>query len=381
MKRINFIMFVGLLACISCKEVAGSFDAIYFTEAQNTNLKTVTIDLPPMEMQLTVSASSLAQEDIEVEIEVRDELVDEFNRLNGTAYKAAPKSSFTLSDNLLNIGKGLCISNPLELKLISTEDFVDGDTYCIPLKISRVSAMQILEPSSTIYIIIKKPVISKGIYLGSNNIYSVPSFQQDNSLSALKELTLETRVYVNSFQRANPFISSIMGIEAVCCMRFGDVKVDNNVVQICHDDYQPAATALPCDTGRWYHVAAVWSSSSWDIYIDGQYATGTPTAGETMNLCSDNSGGFFLGASYLGGRPLDGYIAETRVWTRALSQAEIANNMNYVDPASPGLLAYWRMNVWTALEGGGNVVPDLTGHGHDAIGRADEPLTIDTKWL
>lgn len=36
---------------------------------------------------------------------------------------------------------------------------------------------------------------------------------------------------------------------------------------------------------------------------------------------SDNSGGFYLGASYGGGRPLDGYIAEARVWYRALIQA------------------------------------------------------------
>lgn len=124
-----------------------------------------------------------------------------------------------------------------------------------------------------------------------------------------------------------------MGIEAVCCVRFGDVKIDNNVLQICHDSYQPAATDKPT---------------------------------ETIDLTSDNSGGFYLGASYGGGRPLDGYIAEARVWYRALIQSEIANNMNYVDPASEGLLAYWRMNEWEPRTGGGNIVKDLTGHGYDA---------------
>ena len=139
-----------------------------------------------------------------------------------------------------------------------------------------------------------------------------------------------------------------MGIEGECGVRFGDVKVPKNVLQICHGDYQPAATSKPFDTGKWYHVAAVWSGKSWDIFIDGVYVTGVATQGETINLSSDNSGGFYLGASYGGGRPLNGYVAECRVWTRALTEAEISNNMNYVNPESDGLLAYWRMNAWEA---------------------------------
>ena len=104
--------------------------------------------------------------------------------------------------------------------------------------------------------------------------------------------------------------------------------------------------------------------------------------GETIDLTSDNSGGFYLGASYGGGRTLNGYVAECRVWTRALSQSEIANNMNYVDPTSDGLLAYWRMNAWEPNDSGsGNIVRDLTGHGYDAVGGSSNPTMMDTKWM
>lgn len=105
------------------------------------------------------------------------------------------------------------------------------------------------------------------------------------------------------------------------------------------------------------------------------------TQGETIDLTSDNSGGFYLGASYGGGRTLNGYVAECRVWTRALSQSEIANNMNYVDPTSDGLLAYWRMNAWEPNDSGsGNIVRDLTGHGYDAVGGSSNLTMMDTKW-
>ena len=54
--------------------------------------------------------------------------------------------------------------------------------------------------------------------------------------------------------------------------------------------------------------------------------------------------------------------------------------MNYVNPESDGLLAYWRMNAWEAKDGGGNIVKDLTGHGYDAVGGSSNPTMMDTKW-
>lgn len=375
----------GVLAAMAllagCANVDEPYDAIYITDAQTVSYKTVTVDETPQSVQFTVSSSVKAGDDIQVELEVRPELLEQFNRDNGKNYLMAPESSFTLSEYSTTISSGYNQSRPVELQINSTEEFAEGATYCIPVSIKEVSSMKVLEPSRTLFIVLRSPVISKAIYLGSRNIYKVPSFQQDASLSALRQLTLEARVYMKSFQTRDPYISSIMGIEAECCVRFGDVKIDNNVLQICHDSYQPAAIDKPFETGKWYHVAAVWSGSSWDIYIDGQYATGVPVASETINLSSDNSGGFYLGASYGGGRTLDGYIAEARVWSRALSQSEIANNMNYVDPESDGLIAYWRMNAWEAGESGGNIVRDLTGHGHDAQGASSNPTMMDTKWL
>ena len=56
-------------------------------------------------------------------------------------------------------------------------------------------------------------------------------------------------------------------------------------------------------------------------------------------------------------------MSEARVWTRALSATELQENLCYVDPASNGLLAYWRFN---GTEQAGNI-PDLTGHGYTAV--------------
>ncbi|BFK95951.1 DUF1735 and LamG domain-containing protein [Alistipes onderdonkii] len=369
-------------AVTGCQETAETYPAIYMTDAQSNPDKSMTIDEPPAETSITVSASVVAEHDIHIQLEVRPDLLAAYNDKYGKNYQIPPADSYSLSSTEATILAGYNTSSEIGFTVTSVSEFAEGVTYCVPVSIKTVSGgMTVLEPSRTLFIVLKTPVISKAIYLGSSNIYKVTSFQENSDLAALPQLTLEARVYMLGFQTRDPYISSIMGIEGICGVRFGDVKVDPDCIQICHDSYQPAATDKPFDKEKWYHVAAVWTGSSWDIYINGQYATGVETQGETIDLTSDNSGGFYLGASYGGGRTLNGYVAECRVWTRALSQSEIANNMNYVDPTSDGLLAYWRMNAWVPNDSGsGNIVRDLTGHGYDAVGGSSNPTMMDTKW-
>ena len=375
---------------VSCVNPAEPYDAIYITQAQKELELTLSVDEPPASTSFSVSSSVKATENVDVTLAVTPDVIDAYNRKYGKNYAMAPEGTYQLSATTATIEAGYSVSDDIEVSITSLDGYETGTQYCIPVTIESTSSMTPLEPSRTLFLVIKTPVVSKAIKIGSNR-YVVPGFKDDQTLSALKEVTLETMVYVNAFQSSDPYISSIMGIEGTCGVRFGDVKVPNNCVQICHGNYQPAATTALCDAGKWYHIAAVWTTSSWDIYINGQYITGTTTAGETMNLTETGSCGFQLGASYSYGRTLNGYLSEVRVWTRALNQTEIANNMYYVDPKSDGLLAYWRMNEYETCNESiiirnnesytyRNVVRDATGNGYDAYGMSSAPEMMDTKW-
>lgn len=366
-----------------CQESAKYEPVVYMTDAQSNAAMSVTIDELPASTALSVTASEQVSRDLEITLELRPDLVESYNLKYGKNYLPLPEGTYEFLNDKVSIAAGFTTSSMAELTVTTMDGFAEGATYCMPVSIRSVSgSMAVLEPSRTVYIVFKTPVISKAIMIGSGNKYKIPGFL-DNADLVFPQVTLETRVYVTNFSNGCDN-SSIMGIEGECSVRFGDVKIDKNVVQICHESYQPAATDRPCDANKWYHVAAVWTGSSWDIYIDGQYAAGTPTQGESMNLGKNDGYGFGLGAlsQWQSSRPLMGYLAECRVWTRALSQSEIANNMNYVDPTSEGLLAYWRMNEWTPNpDGGGNIVPDLTGHGYDAHGGSSNPTMMDTRWM
>ena len=287
----------GLVSCVNPVE---PYDAIYITEAQKELELTLSVDEPPASTSFSVSSSVKATENVDVTLAVTPDVIDAYNRKYGKNYAMAPEGTYQLSATTATIEAGYNVSDDIEVSITSLDGYETGTQYCIPVTIESTSSMTPLEPSRTLFLVIKTPVISKAIMIGSNR-YIVPGFKDDQTLSA----------------------SSIMGIEGTCGVRFGDVKVDRNCVQICHGSYQPAATTAPCEAGKWYHIAAVWTTSSWDIYINGQYITGMANGGETMNLTEVGSCGFQLGASYSFGRTLNGYLAEARVWTRALSQSDV----------------------------------------------------------
>lgn len=115
-------------------------------------------------------------------------------------------------------------------------------------------------------------------------------------------------------------------------------------------------------TGKWHQVVCVYDGSSTSIYVDGKLDVKFSAGPGTINLNVDYFEGFWFGQS-CGGRYLDGAISEARFWTRALTMNEIQDNACYVDPKTPGLLAYWRFN---AVQEDGRVL-DETGNGFDAI--------------
>ena len=154
-----------------------------------------------------------------------------------------------------------------------------------------------------------------------------------------------------------------MGIEEMFLMRFGDVTVAPNVLQTGGINVDRSFT-----TDTWYHLAVVHDGSEMRVYVDGQLA-GSRATTQTIDLTNMWAGGFHFGYS-ANGRLLNGAISEARVWSRALSQGEINNGRCGVDPASPGLVGYWKFN-----EAEGRTVRDISGNNRHAV------ATRDIQWV
>lgn len=112
----------------------------------------------------------------------------------------------------------------------------------------------------------------------------------------------------------------------------------------------------------WHHVAGTFDGSALRLYVDGVLKRTMPFTGTIKQtpVIAPRIGAW---ADPVQGpdRYFKGNIDEVRVWHRALSQTEIAANMNnHIDTATVvGLAGYWRFN-----EGAGTTVNDISGHGN-----------------
>lgn len=78
--------------------------------------------------------------------------------------------------------------------------------------------------------------------------------------------------------------------------------------------------------GQWNYVVATYDGSTKRIYVNGTQRTST---GATGTVTQNTTGRAYIGVyGNFGGYFFNGYIADTRVYNRALSATEILNNYN-----------------------------------------------------
>lgn len=354
MKLLNYILLaVFVLVFAGCKDADPFTDVVYFTGTESSPVVRYSVE-EPTNIGLSVTASCKVEAPVHVKFTPASNLVDAYNQKEGTKYKMLPENCYKFESSDFTIEAGQHISSPVALSITNLEEFEEEVTYLLPVSLVQADGLDILTSSQTIYIVISRPIITTAPSI-SGTYFQVP-FENDPSLGNLTHLTLEARVMVNQFANYNPYISTVFGIEGHFLLRFGDVTIKPNQIQVAGSGVETTAPTL-FDTGKWYHVAAVYDSKTVKIYINGKLDVNKAAAGTPINLGDYRK--FYIGRSE-GGRLLNGAVSEARVWKKALTQKEIVNNMCGVDPMSEGLVAYWRMN-----EGTGKDLKDWTGHGWD----------------
>jgi CubicO group peptidase (beta-lactamase class C family) len=111
--------------------------------------------------------------------------------------------------------------------------------------------------------------------------------------------------------------------------------------------------------GAWQHVAGVYDGNEFSLYVDGLKVAGEMRSG----LMATNETPLEIGNLPESDRYFDGAIDEVRIWSRALTQSEIQNNM-YVElnGTEPGLTAYYKFN-----EDSEQTAFDSSTNGNDGI--------------
>ncbi|HKQ49065.1 MAG TPA: LamG-like jellyroll fold domain-containing protein [Phycisphaerae bacterium] len=133
-----------------------------------------------------------------------------------------------------------------------------------------------------------------------------------------------------------------------------------------NDSSNPITSAAPVNDGNWHHAAVVANVNVQSLYLDGAVVNPVPQAGAINN---DSKSFNQIGMGFATNEwpatpnnwfPFNGDIDEVRIWDRALSAPQIADNMSrsLVGPQA-GLIG-----SWTFRQGGGQVAADDSGTGN-----------------
>ena len=405
MKRITkYLLITALALPLGCSR----FDvqdhtfpnSVYLDVSAKSQVQPTTFgsNLPGLTREVTVTLAYPATEAVTATVEVDESLVATYNEKHGTTLSIVPAKYLDFQKANVTIPEGKTTSEAVTITfkgLMGEGDAQEGalavdETYLLPVRISS-SSMKIMESSAVAYYLVRRSsAITSAASLHDNWInfplLDIADSPQANAYNGLSAVTYEALIFIDQFDLTNDFghcdISTVMGVEQYLLLRIGDASFQRQQLQF--DGSGPGFGKFPASDagkklyeGQWYHVACTYdqTTSTARVYVNGVMQSETTEAASTspINLAQRALGAadayqFFLGKSYNDFRPLQGKMAEARVWSVARTPEEIWKNMYRIkNPKDlPELIGYWKFD-----EGKGNTVKDYSMYGNDGVAQYD----------
>lgn len=252
------------------------------------------------------------------------------------------------------------------------------------------------QPLTVVLMFSQKP---KGMITTAVNMTGTrawPAWNDPAPVTNMKAFTLEALVNP-TVSRYSGSLSTIMGIEGKFLVRLGDVGIPWNQVQVCWDSGRQGTwgnvegklsnSNMKVNLNEWTHIAVTFGEGTVKVFINGEEKGSTTTdvpasvnfgithndeqapQGQPITRC------FWVGYSYESVRDFRGMMSELRIWNRALTASELAEEARRydVDPKADGLVTYWKCD-----EGQGDVIKDYTSYRNDLAsdGLKWEPVSL-----
>ncbi|MGN1238329.1 MAG: BT_3987 domain-containing protein [Muribaculaceae bacterium] len=334
----------------------------------NTSQK-ITIGNDPVVTSINVRLSDKASETSSYRLVYDASALEKYNSKNETSYTALPESSFSMSSKETTIEAGTSVSSSISLTINPLTDEMknSGKKYALAFRLESADGKaNILSSGSVMVYILDQVVIQPVVVFNSNHQFG--EIQLGNSVD-LPEWTFEVNINKDQLRTEvgrgnNQAIFGAYDSNSEIYMRFGDAPIEGNRINIKTQGAQMNSQML-FNTNTWYHLALVCTGSKLYLYVNGvlDNSMDLPNSGNSMSCFSTyTNNGYHLGNSM---------YSEMRLWKKARTQNEIINNMYSCDPASDGLVFYFKFN-----EGSGSVFKDASGHGYDI-----NSTGVDYTWI
>lgn len=374
MKRNKFSLLLFALAAVAftgCEhedvEEHHFSNKLYFTTTPITDDLLIKDDVVEATRSISSRLAMPAEQDITVTVEAQPTMAAQYNMIYGDDAFALNAKYFDIPEKTFTIKKGDIAADDIVVNFKNTNELNSKLRYVLPVTIADAEGMSVLDSRRTVYFIFKGAALINVVANISEMYFPVNWSSTASALvSGMKTITIEALLRSENWVAGRDnALSTLIGIEGSFLIRIGDGDRPRDQLQLVEPNGNKwpnpnAAPALPVN--EWVHIAIVWDAATGErlYYQNGKLvASSTSGASGTASLKTSCN----IGKSYDTSRWLPADISELRVWNIQRTAQEIADNPYYVNPNTPGLVAYWRFN-----EGEGNVIKDATANATNLTG-------------
>ncbi|MBQ2235481.1 MAG: DUF1735 domain-containing protein, partial [Muribaculaceae bacterium] len=265
------------LSLAACNSEGDNFDyqkvGLLISDTEQMPVQRFTVDELPASYAVTVKATRRCLKDVTMNLAIDTALVRDYNAKHGTAYYPVPASSVALENDVVTIKQGEALSTAAQVKVISTDDFIEGATYVIPVTIRQVEGDggEVIESSRTIFLQISR-IIS--FYSLENNYNASSNYIfPDEKMVNLTNYTIEFKVYSYNFGNVGN-IKRVLSIEGkneeeANMFRFGENgSAGGDILQWVLPGGR-CFSSTHFKTNRWYLVSCTYDGATFKMYVDG----------------------------------------------------------------------------------------------------------------
>ena len=362
------VLAAALLMAACQNNDEADFTSKAFIDGKTFTSETIIKDASTMVKSLKLSTSRPAEKDLKATFAPAPQLLETYNKAYYSNAVLLPDTCYKVIVGEVKINQGSVKSNEARFEFSKLGDLDRSTTYVLPVTVD-CNDIEVLQSAKNYYFVFRAGALINVVADMSKNYLQV-DWKTPDLVTDMHQITMEALIYPREFGK---LISTIMGIEGNFLMRIGDAGFPDNQIQIAtrsgnFPDYDSNKGLL---TKRWQHVAMTYNADTREVkvYVNGMLQShGTLRMG-TVTIKGDSPDRMFLiGKSYDDARWFEGNMSEVRVWNVVRTQEEIAGHIYSVDPKTPGLVGYWKMDDSSSP----NIVKDATGNGNDA--KADKPL-------
>jgi hypothetical protein len=361
-----------LYACNRVGESESNFDnVVYIENAKVSNTEKMALKEKHTELERTIKAGMAlpSDKDVRVTFKVDISLVNTYKNINYMEAEPLPAANYELSVTQTVIPAGRVMSPEITIVFKNLQDLPKNVNYVLPVTMEGADGVSILNGSRTIYYVLRKGATITTAVSTEENYFEFPKMEESDVMDGLTNATFEGLIKPRDLSNS---VSTFLGVEGYALIRIRDAAGGHTRTDAQFFD---TWTGYEIGLNKWIHLAFTIDATTGDrkLYVNGKLefegSGSTYPAGVDLGkkLSSHTTDKFYIGRSYDDARDFKGNMCEVRIWNVIRTQEEIADSMYEVEPDTPGLIAYWKMD-----EGSGNTIKDYSGNGLD--GKAKNPL-------